>query len=147
MACYCWHGVRAGGFGAIVGPMAIAPASRVAGLVLALGLACTKGLTVIVDFARELPVVGVEARAAGAEVEIAASDADASLTATRMEQADAWAQDSGEMRGGQPEDNDDRRAAGVVPSAAAFGQLGLAQEFATIDPPSEYKFILPPELQ
>src|SRR5262249_20790349 len=89
--------------------MARSSASRSVAVVLAIGLACSKGFAALVDFARDLPAIGAEARAAGTEAEAAAAaDADASQAAARVEQYDAAGQ-GGEMPGGQPDDDSDRR--------------------------------------
>ena len=89
--------------------MALSRPSRAGAVVLALGLACCKGFVAIVDFARELSVAGVEARAAAPEAEVVvASEADASQTAARTEQYDAFGQ-SGQMPAGQPDNARDQR--------------------------------------
>ena len=119
--------------------MALSRPSRGA-VVLALGLACCKGFVAIVDFARELSVVGVEARAAAPEGEVVvASEADASQTAARMEQYDALGQ-SGEMPAGQPDNERDQRIDKQMSPL-------MAAEFDHDESAVRYEFKLPPELQ
>ncbi|HUL09525.1 MAG TPA: hypothetical protein VLV76_24550 [Candidatus Acidoferrum sp.] len=110
-------------------------------MVLAIGLACSKGFVALVDLARELPVIGAEARAAGTEAEAAAAaDADASQAAARVEQYDASGQ-SGEMPGGRPDDDSERRVEKPMMPPVMSARLENGR------PSARHAFALPPELQ
>jgi len=121
--------------------MALSSASRSVAVVLAIGLACSKGFVALVDLARELPVIGAEPRAAGTEADVvAAGDADASQVAARAEQYDASGQ-SGEMPGGKPDDESDRRVEKRMMGPVMWARLENGP------PMARFEFAFPPELQ
>ena len=108
-------------------------------MVLAVGLACSKGMVAIVDLARELPFVRGAASAADAGAEVTVSvDADISQSMARAEEVQNWAR-SGDLPGGQPDTSDK--------PADKSTQLVVGPGSVDDQPRQPFVFTLPPELE